>query len=129
MTKGVLVIAEAGVNHNGDLAVGRRLIDVVAESGADLVKFQSFSAHDASYLALVLRTGSTLGTFDTPLVGAMRQVGGETSVQPECRQASTYSRTVMLATFREAPVSVPLIRCRSGSGRLRGAISGPKTGE
>lgn len=41
-----LIIAEAGVNHNGDLETARRLIDVAAEAGADLVKFQSFSADD-----------------------------------------------------------------------------------
>lgn len=40
----VLVIAEAGVNHNGDMAMARRLIEVAAEAGADLVKFQTFSA-------------------------------------------------------------------------------------
>ncbi len=40
----VLIIAEAGVNHNGDLALARQLIDVAAEAGADLVKFQTFSA-------------------------------------------------------------------------------------
>lgn len=39
-----LIIAEAGVNHNGDLALARELIDVAAEAGADLVKFQTFSA-------------------------------------------------------------------------------------
>lgn len=39
-----LIIAEAGVNHNGDLALARQLIDVAAASGADLVKFQTFSA-------------------------------------------------------------------------------------
>ena len=36
------VIAEAGVNHNGDIARARQLIDVAAESGADAVKFQTF---------------------------------------------------------------------------------------
>lgn len=36
------VIAEAGVNHNGDLAMARQLIDVAAEAGADAVKFQAF---------------------------------------------------------------------------------------
>ena len=41
---GTLVIAEAGVNHNGDLAIARRLIESAAEAGADLVKFQTFSA-------------------------------------------------------------------------------------
>lgn len=39
-----LIIAEAGVNHNGDIELARRLIDVAAEAGADLVKFQTFSA-------------------------------------------------------------------------------------
>lgn len=39
-----LIIAEAGVNHNGDMAMARKLIDAAAESGADLVKFQTFRA-------------------------------------------------------------------------------------
>lgn len=36
------VIAEAGVNHNGDLARAHRLVDVAADGGADAVKFQTF---------------------------------------------------------------------------------------
>lgn len=39
-----IVIAEAGVNHNGDLGLAKRLIDEAAAAGADLVKFQTFSA-------------------------------------------------------------------------------------
>lgn len=39
-----LIIAEAGVNHNGDLWLAKQLIDVAAEAGADLVKFQTFKA-------------------------------------------------------------------------------------
>ena len=38
------VIAEAGVNHNGDLDMARRLIDAAAAAGADAVKFQTFDA-------------------------------------------------------------------------------------
>ncbi|WP_035843279.1 N-acetylneuraminate synthase [Crocinitomix catalasitica] len=38
----VFIIAEAGVNHNGDLKLAKQLIDVAAEAGADAVKFQSF---------------------------------------------------------------------------------------
>ncbi|UUX48355.1 N-acetylneuraminate synthase [Nisaea acidiphila] len=38
------VIAEAGVNHNGDLALARRLVEIAAEAGADAVKFQTFTA-------------------------------------------------------------------------------------
>jgi N,N'-diacetyllegionaminate synthase len=40
----VLIIAEAGVNHNGDIGMAKKLIDVAADAGADLVKFQTFSA-------------------------------------------------------------------------------------
>ena len=40
----VFFIAEAGVNHNGDLALAKALVDVAAEAGADAVKFQTFSA-------------------------------------------------------------------------------------
>jgi N,N'-diacetyllegionaminate synthase len=39
-----IVIAEAGVNHNGDLELAKNLIKVAAESGADYVKFQMFDA-------------------------------------------------------------------------------------
>lgn len=39
-----LIIAEAGVNHNGDLELAKQLISVASEAGADLVKFQTFNA-------------------------------------------------------------------------------------
>lgn len=42
--KRTLIIAEAGVNHNGDLNKALQLIDVAAKAGADLIKFQTFSA-------------------------------------------------------------------------------------
>lgn len=38
----VFVIAEAGVNHNGDIKIAKKLIDVAQEVGADAVKFQTF---------------------------------------------------------------------------------------
>lgn len=37
-----LIIAEAGVNHNGDIELAKRLVAEAASAGADLVKFQSF---------------------------------------------------------------------------------------
>ncbi len=38
------IIAEVGVNHNGDVAMARQLIDVAVQGGADAVKFQTFAA-------------------------------------------------------------------------------------
>ena len=44
--KKTLIIAEAGVNHNGDLAIAKRLIEAAANASADYVKFQTFTAND-----------------------------------------------------------------------------------
>ena len=44
MINKTLIIAEAGVNHNGDLEMAKSLIGVAAECGADIVKFQTFNA-------------------------------------------------------------------------------------
>lgn len=38
----VLIIAEAGVNHNGSLQLARELVDIACEAGVDIVKFQAF---------------------------------------------------------------------------------------
>jgi N,N'-diacetyllegionaminate synthase len=48
MSNKTLIIAEAGVNHNGDIRLAKQLIDLAADSGADLVKFQTFSAQRLS---------------------------------------------------------------------------------
>ncbi|MBV1883761.1 MAG: N-acetylneuraminate synthase [Pseudomonadales bacterium] len=44
MRSNVLVIAEAGVNHNGSVAVAKQLVDVAVKAGADIVKFQTFKS-------------------------------------------------------------------------------------
>ena len=44
--KPVLIIAEAGVNHNGDLNIAKQLIDAAAEACADVVKFQTYKTEN-----------------------------------------------------------------------------------
>ena len=40
----ILIIAEAGVNHNGSIDIAKQLIDKAVEAGADIIKFQTFKA-------------------------------------------------------------------------------------
>jgi len=42
----IFVIAEAGVNHNGDIKLAKKLIDVAKSAGVDAVKFQTFKAEN-----------------------------------------------------------------------------------
>jgi N,N'-diacetyllegionaminate synthase len=44
MSSKTLIIAEAGVNHNGSIELAKKLIDAAAEAGVDYVKFQTFKA-------------------------------------------------------------------------------------
>ena len=37
----VLIIAEAGVNYNGDIELAKKMVKVAAQAGADIVKFQT----------------------------------------------------------------------------------------
>lgn len=51
--KAVFIVAEAGVNHNGDVQVAHRLIDAAVRVGADAVKFQSFVSEELVSLTAV----------------------------------------------------------------------------
>ena len=44
MRNKTIIIAEAGVNHNGNLLIAKKLIDAASKAGADIVKFQTFKA-------------------------------------------------------------------------------------
>ena len=45
----VFIIAEAGCNHNGDINLAKKLVDVAVEAGADAVKFQTFITDETRY--------------------------------------------------------------------------------
>ena len=46
MKEKVIIIAEAGVNHNGDINLAKKLIDIAADAKVDYVKFQTFKAEN-----------------------------------------------------------------------------------
>ena len=46
MTQKVYIIAEVGVNHNGDVELAKKMIEVAAQAGVDAVKFQSFKSEN-----------------------------------------------------------------------------------
>ena len=63
------IIAEAGINHNGDISLAHRLVDIAADAGADAVKFQTFdpervvSRRDESQLAMARKLALPFDTF------------------------------------------------------------------
>lgn len=69
MAHRTFVIAEIGVNHNGDLDTAHRLIDVALEAGADSAKFQTFTAdtivaHGTDSVAYQKRGGDNLDQYE-----------------------------------------------------------------
>ncbi len=46
MTSKIYIIAEAGVNHNGNEEMAYQLIDAAKEAGADAIKFQTFNTEN-----------------------------------------------------------------------------------
>ncbi len=60
----IFIVAEAGVNHNGDPALARRLVDAAAECGADAVKFQTFTVDS------LLTRGAPKASYQVDTTGA-----------------------------------------------------------
>ncbi len=79
----VFIIAEAGVNHNGRMALAKKLIDAAVEAGADAVKFQTFDpdtlvTRDAKKADYQVRNETNPSTS----LPALREQAGQTRVRP-----------------------------------------------
>jgi sialic acid synthase SpsE len=130
------VIAEAGANHDRDLDVARRLIDVAADAGADAVKFQTYSGRTLystkaprfDYLGELgakppheLLEDIALPRDWQPILAAhCRDAGVEFLSSPFDRQAVDELDELDVAAFKIASfelVDLPLIGYAAGKGR------------
>jgi N,N'-diacetyllegionaminate synthase len=87
-----LIIAEAGVNHNGDIGMARQLVRVAAAAGADMVKFQTFVA-------------SQVTTAHAPKADYQRTATGEAESQQEMIAKLQLSRADHEALLEECKAS------------------------
>jgi N-acetylneuraminate synthase len=113
-----LVIAEAGINHNGDPVLAAELVDAAAEAGADVIKFQThFPEHE------MLRGGATAAYVGESLFDLLARTALSRDAHFELRDRAAKRGIMFLSTpfSREAAdfletVAVPAFK--TGSGEL-----------
>jgi len=113
-----LIIAEAGINHNGDVALARDLVDAAAEAGADVIKFQThFPEHE------MLRGGATAAYVGESLFDLLTRTALPRDAHFELQDRARQKGIIFLSTpfSREAAdfletVGVPAFK--TGSGEL-----------
>lgn len=112
------VIAEAGINHNGDAALAAELVDAAAEAGADAIKFQThFPEHE------MLRGGATAAYVGESLFDLLTRTALSRDAHVALKERAAKKGIVFLSTpfSREAAdfletVGVPAFK--TGSGEL-----------
>ena len=123
-----VVIAEAGVNHNGDLGRARAMVAAAADAGADYVKFQAFSAE--TLVAKGARTApyqaANAGVADQAELLAGLEIGmdGMAVLAEDCRKRSIgfLCTPFDLATARGL-VALGMDRIKVASGELTNSES------
>ena len=113
-----LIVAEAGINHNGDVGLASELVDAAAEAGADVIKFQThFPEHE------MLRGGATAAYVGESLFDLLTRTALSRDAHFELRDRAKARGIIFLSTpfSREAAdflttVDVPAFK--TGSGEL-----------
>ncbi len=119
-----LIIAEAGVNHNGDMAIARQLIAAAKSAGADIVKFQTFktgslvtkSADKAEYQKST--TGASENQFDMIRKLELSQADHEMLIDECQRQGIRFFSTAFDTESFDMLVSMGLDQVKIPSGEL-----------
>ena len=112
------VIAEAGINHNGDTEIARELVDAAAEAGADAIKFQThFPEHE------MLRGGATAAYVGESLFDLLTRTALSRDAHYELRDRAAAKGILFLSTpfSREAADfldGLGLPAFKTGSGEL-----------
>jgi sialic acid synthase SpsE len=112
------VIAEAGINHNGDLGLASELVDAAADAGADAIKFQThFPEHE------MLRGGATAGYVGESLFDLLTRTALTREAHFALRERATQKGILFLSTpfSREAAdflETVGVLAFKTGSGEL-----------
>jgi N,N'-diacetyllegionaminate synthase len=119
-----LIIAEVGVNHNGDLEMAKRLITAAKQAGADIVKFQTFktgnlvtkSADKAEYQKST--TGASENQYDMIRKLELSQADHEMLIDECQRQGIRFFSTAFDAESFDMLVSMGLDQVKIPSGEL-----------
>jgi N,N'-diacetyllegionaminate synthase len=117
----VLVVAEAGVNHNGSLERALRLVDAAAAAGADAVKFQTFDAKRLAAAGAPLSSYQRSGTDAESQVAMLEKLELPREAFAELSRRSAERKLLFLSTpFDEASaelleeLDVPAFKVGSG---------------
>jgi N-acetylneuraminate synthase/N,N'-diacetyllegionaminate synthase len=119
----LVIIAEAGVNHNGDLDRARRMVRAAADAGADYVKFQAFRAAEIcaaeAEAAPYQQTNTGIASQFDLLRGLELPIEAFAALAETCRSAGIgFLCTPFDVSFTEALVALGMDRIKVPSGEI-----------